>query len=320
MHVQVAQRDEWAARVVVTFSDDALRDAQRRTNGRWRALHDFLHEVPARQELNVETALSMAHARGMRWLLHLDADELFLPTSPGGTKGAHFDGDFIVDNAVCAHFRALDEAGIGHITYKNIEGVVEDLDPYEQEHAHDSNNNDLQLRISSAFERVCLFRQHFSDIPLTPQAMACVRQWCDRSPVGQYFLAYDNGKSAVRVLPGVSPRGVHSFVLPHETVAAGQDKTDNLGRRQVVVDETRGEHTADQSKEERPAAEQVADLSPRAASSFDRVPQLQGGGALTRASYIRDLRTNRGAAAAEPPILAVEGCVLHYVSCSYSQW
>ena len=38
----------------MTFSDDALREKQRRFNGRWRKLHAYLHEVPARQELNVE--------------------------------------------------------------------------------------------------------------------------------------------------------------------------------------------------------------------------------------------------------------------------
>ena len=42
----------------------------------------------------------------------------------------------------------------------------------------------------------------------------CMRRWRDRTSHGQFLLCYDNGKSAVRVLPGVRCRSVHKFALP----------------------------------------------------------------------------------------------------------
>ena len=167
---QAAQRDEWAQRVIVTYSDDVLREEQRRLDGRWRALEPFLHQVPARQELNAETALGLARARGMRWLLHLDADELFLPAAAGSLRGTgECARSFSVENAARTHFQALDDAGVGLVTYKNREGVAEHAD-----HAPDATN---------VFQSVACFREHFSDIPLTPAAMACMREWSERSPV-----------------------------------------------------------------------------------------------------------------------------------------
>ena len=122
---QAAQRDEWTQRVIVTYSDDVLREEQRRLDGRWRALEPFLHQVPARQELNAETALGLARARGMRWLLHLDADELFLPAAAGSLRGTgECARSFSVENAARTHFQALDDAGVGLVTYKNREGVA----------------------------------------------------------------------------------------------------------------------------------------------------------------------------------------------------
>jgi len=122
---QAAQRDEWAQRVIVTYSDDVLREEQRRLDGRWRALEPFLHQVPARQELNAETALGLARARGMRWLLHLDADELVLPAAAGSLRGTgECARSFSVENAARTHFQALDDAGVGLVTYKNREGVA----------------------------------------------------------------------------------------------------------------------------------------------------------------------------------------------------
>ena len=380
--LEAARRQEWDSRVIITFSDDRLREEQRRRDGRWRTLQPFLDQVPARQELNVESALAMAAARGLRWLLHIDSDELFLPTVPGD------DGSAAVHNAVRVHFRALEDAGIGHVTYKNIEGVTEHWHPQDSNKAGVDTDLDSGLRCagpelavaagaddvlqaaeaelekarvlvqrtaedaeqkqhladaahkaiagtqaklaaageqcppaklkkeaahmsrrvlaadqaadeaeksrraaeknlarqaaqvkaltapdpspSNVFRNVTLFRQHFSDIPLTAAASSCMRSWCQRSAVGQYFLAYDNGKSAVRVLPRTEPRGVHAFLLRHET--------------------------------NNPSGDTDAES------------------ALLHVSYIRDIRSNRAAAAPRPPPLPVDGCVLHYVACSFEQW
>ena len=53
-----------------------------------------------------------ARRRGIRWLAHLDADELFLVTPA----------------AFHAHFSGLDAAGVSHCTYANHEGVAEGAD------------------------------------------------------------------------------------------------------------------------------------------------------------------------------------------------
>jgi len=43
---------------------------------------------------------------------------------------------------------------------------------------------------------------HSSSLEHTHVQITGMREWSDLSPVGQYFLAYDNGKSAVHILPG----------------------------------------------------------------------------------------------------------------------
>ena len=50
----------------------------------WRLHGQFVHEeVQSRQILNAEHALYRAAERGLTWLLHIDADELFyVPNEP----------------------------------------------------------------------------------------------------------------------------------------------------------------------------------------------------------------------------------------------
>lgn len=126
-------------------------------------------------------AVSLALNDGMDWLLHLDSDELF---------------GLLDTTTLHQHFAQLDSAGIGQLTYCNHEGIptMEDtLDPFLQ---------------------VTHFRMHLCQVPLTSEAHRCIEFWKRRSPEGQYFLGYDNGKSAVRVLPGLVPASVHSWRLP----------------------------------------------------------------------------------------------------------
>jgi hypothetical protein len=40
---------------------------------------------------------------------------------------------FSVENAVRDHFAALDDAGVGHVTYKNMEAVAEEQEEEEEE-------------------------------------------------------------------------------------------------------------------------------------------------------------------------------------------
>lgn len=73
----------------------------------------------ARQELNAELALLDAAARGLRWLLHIDADELFYPftSSPPDIPGPD-DHVRQAGGAARRHFAALDAAGVGLVTYQ----------------------------------------------------------------------------------------------------------------------------------------------------------------------------------------------------------
>jgi hypothetical protein len=171
--IQVAQKQDWAGRVLVTFSTEHLREQQRLRGARWHVLHPFLHQVPARQELNVESALALAASQGvshthshrtrrllchartqaasphgyqsicilcthtaelrivhvvstqMRWLLHIDADELFLPTAGEGPDAGLKAWEPDLTDSVRLHYDALDAAGVGHVTYKNVEAVAE---------------------------------------------------------------------------------------------------------------------------------------------------------------------------------------------------
>ena len=54
--------------------------------------------------------------------------------------------------------------------------------------------------------QICITLQHiathYSSLQHTHVQITGMREWSELSPVGQYFLAYDNGKSAVRILPG----------------------------------------------------------------------------------------------------------------------
>ena len=58
-------------------------------------------EVQARQCLNAEDAAGDARDAGLRWLVHVDVDEVFYAASP-----AH----------LATHFARLDDAGVGHCT------------------------------------------------------------------------------------------------------------------------------------------------------------------------------------------------------------
>ena len=168
--------------VIVVPHDEELR-------GRWREtplyreraewFETYLdREVQARQVLNVEVAAGMALERGIDWLLHIDADELF--HCPGTT--------------VAEHFRRLSEQGCSAIRYVNHEAAPEDPD------------------VVDPFLEVTLFKKHPR---LLPGQVYSEEQ---RRVIGSipgcprhFFHFYRNGKSAARVAPGLHPRGVHGF-------------------------------------------------------------------------------------------------------------
>jgi hypothetical protein len=82
----------------------------------WTSLKSYVQEgdyvsreVMSRQVLNAEHAINLALGKGLRWLLHIDADELFY--APGGTT--------------VEHFASLETKRIDTVTYLNYEAVPE---------------------------------------------------------------------------------------------------------------------------------------------------------------------------------------------------
>ena len=135
-------------------------------------------QLTARQLCNVKTALDMARREGIAWLLHIDADELFYPPKRDAR----------------AHFAAMDALGIGYAIYDNHEALCERVE-------HDD-----------PFREITLFRKNPRAID--PDALAAADPYF--AARGGFFLAYANGKAAVRTVPGSAPAGLHGFHLPLE--------------------------------------------------------------------------------------------------------
>ena len=51
---------------------------------------------------------------------------------------------------------------------------------------------------------------------MSSEVRECMKWWERRTKHGQYFLAYDNGKSVTRVFDNVVPRSVHRWRLPEK--------------------------------------------------------------------------------------------------------
>jgi hypothetical protein len=125
-----------------------------------------------RQALNAELALFLANQEKIAWLLHIDGDELF---DPGR-------------NSLAAHFAGLDGEGVEQARYLNKEAVVwgDGADDF--------------------FGELALFK--INPKLLSPVQWDAVRRVMGEQP---YFLAYANGKSAIRVSAEVLSSGVHGF-------------------------------------------------------------------------------------------------------------
>ncbi len=130
------------------------------------------HTVGARQMLNIEYGCHLAREAGVDWLLHIDIDELFY------LKSADVQG----------HVALLAETGRTAAAYFNFEAIPESFE------------------VAECFREVTLFKKppkllHHQDI-------SRVGLWPDGR---RYFNFYNNGKSMVRMLPGVYPLGAHRW-------------------------------------------------------------------------------------------------------------
>ncbi|HKE16497.1 MAG TPA: glycosyltransferase family 2 protein [Kofleriaceae bacterium] len=112
----------------------------------------------------------------------------------------HIDIDelFHSQEPVAHHFASIPET-VGQVVYLNCEAFPEaaDMDDY--------------------FRDVTLFKKN----PVTCRRGA-IAAWLEGAGRPWYFLAYDNGKAAVRVAPGVTAHSVHVFDL---TATGGQTIT-----------------------------------------------------------------------------------------------
>lgn len=156
----------------------------------WGRFAKFTDDRMCRQLLNIAHCIR----RGIRatkgspeavdWLLHLDHDELFLPP-PDGLQ---------------AHLYHLEAGSCRLCLYQNYEAVPED-------------------HTLTPFLDVSLFKVPSGRVPKTPAGGRGLDWWANRTKAGNYFLYYDNGKSAVRIRrgdkPEFAPTSVH-LLFPEE--------------------------------------------------------------------------------------------------------
>mmetsp|Transcript_113264 Transcript_113264/g.366313 ORF Transcript_113264/g.366313 Transcript_113264/m.366313 type:complete len:486 (-) Transcript_113264:22-1479(-) len=182
----------------------------------------------ARQELHVEIAMRWARGKGCQWLLHIDLDELF-----------------VLQEGISAprHFASVDPAR-GAVAYLNHEGVPELHDEVVvSELSHNRfaattlfRRNAQCLAEGFGLDEVVLgdggvdltlsvpgspWQRRLDALASSPSASsssAAVQTfafWPRRTKAvlgsAQYFLAYSNGKGAVRLSSDALPNTVHRF-------------------------------------------------------------------------------------------------------------
>mmetsp|Transcript_173217 Transcript_173217/g.555576 ORF Transcript_173217/g.555576 Transcript_173217/m.555576 type:complete len:700 (+) Transcript_173217:198-2297(+) len=226
---------------VVSIAADAQLHEEYKSCTRFEALRAHLGEDwLARQELHVELAMRRAELEGCGWLLHIDLDELFL--LPGGmTAPAHFAG-VAPDRCTIAY---LNHEGVPELdgSCAREAGALLEANRFDavslfRRNPHcfaagqglddlllggeDTDGNIWAQCGRSKWQRgLDEFAKAVGDgADVTPsQASVASRRsfafWVQRAKqhlgCGQYFLAYANGKSAVRLSSGASPNGVHRF-------------------------------------------------------------------------------------------------------------
>lgn len=194
----IARSPCWAGRVTVIEATEEFREQERYFElPSWHEVSETVNTmVQTRQRLNCEHCVRRhcVSAGAPVWLLHIDADELFMPP---------------IGESAPDHFRRLDAAGCWQFTYRNLEAVP-----------HTSSESD------DYFASVSIFKQHEDELP--PDALDAVgtaahralQLWLERARVRlgkpAWFLFYSNGKSAVRVDPvewaNLTCAGVHGWV------------------------------------------------------------------------------------------------------------
>lgn len=97
-----------SSNVTAFLRDEALKSKLKKLSI-WKDWGEFYEEeVQARQSLNATLALKLCRVRGLRWLLHIDSDELFHVSN---------------SDTIHAHFDQLERDNVMALTYTNHEGV-----------------------------------------------------------------------------------------------------------------------------------------------------------------------------------------------------
>lgn len=135
--------------------------------------------VMARQCLNGEHAAGLAEQAGCEWLLHIDLDELACPAAREEGGAA--------STSMPQIFAAASAAGANSVVFANHEVAPESEGPY-----------------ADPFQEATLFK--------VSERLRSPGKGVSR------FLAYGNGKSAVRVGGGARPDGVHKWMLKSPAV------------------------------------------------------------------------------------------------------
>jgi hypothetical protein len=131
----------------------------------------------ARQILNMELGARLAHAEGFRWLMHIDDDEMV----------------FTPQMAIAPLFERYTQGRVDQIAFLNQEALP------------------TTWEVADRFREVTHFKLNPWQVPSHLQAEV-MQFWTAKR--GGYFAGYVNGKSAVRLLPGLTAKGVHRFYGP----------------------------------------------------------------------------------------------------------
>ena len=107
----LSRHPEWTGRVSVLEANEDFRAREAyATLPSWSDVaRSVASMVQSRQRLNCEHCMRLCSAAGVRWLLHIDSDELFMPAAGEGAR---------------AHFDRLEDQGCWQFTYRNLEAVA----------------------------------------------------------------------------------------------------------------------------------------------------------------------------------------------------
>lgn len=214
------------------------------------------------------------------------------------------------ETSIQSHFEHLNDLGVEQMTYANHEAV-----PYRED-------------VCDYFCEVDMFRVNHLTLPLSRSVGESTRFWRRRTGHGQYMLAYDNGKAAVKVLPGkIVPQSVHRWrtLRPSERDCnpIGQGASDinsnPIGQSVAadVPDATSPPDGQEVGREENASNCEGADGSTQSVAQKNNPKEEEkdrrsrSGGHLVNRSALpdpRELRLDEFLECSDP-------CILHYPSC-----